>query len=60
LGPEETGAVALGFSVRPDCLFSWMGRRAVWFRLLLENCIVDASIFCICSFLLRYMIVSSF
>ena len=46
LGPEETGAGAPGSSVRPACPAVRMPTGRAWFRLLLENCIVDASIFC--------------
>jgi hypothetical protein len=45
LGPEETG-VCLGLGSRPGLRVSRMGGLRAWFRLLLENCIVDASIFC--------------
>ena len=60
LGPEETGAGAPGSSVRPACPAVRMPAGRAWFRLLLENCIVDASIFCICSFLLRCMLCQVF
>jgi hypothetical protein len=53
LGPEETGACCLGLGLRPVLPCGWMLAGRGWFRLLLENCIVDASIFCNLRFNLR-------
>jgi hypothetical protein len=60
LGPEETGASALrsGTCGASDCgqgrgFPGWVARA--WFRLLLENCIVDASIFCNLRYLRLYV-----
>ena len=47
---------------RPVLPCGWMPAGRGWFRLLLENCIVDASIFCNLRFNLRlyFSVVSSF